>query len=251
MSSIRFSSPRLCSSRSWSSDTRRRSERANSRPITDAVWTVRFSGSASRSRRAAMTSWTVSGTVIVEAAFASTRCPSSVRTAPVSTSVRPISSRKKGLPSAFAAIVTASSRGRSATPSAALHGIQRRHALIAGIDREQIAQERLDARRVVAEELEAAVDLRDDLLLGVPVFDAEVPLQHLDNRQEGNRLAERDAVALDPGRRVPESLAELEQKPRLADARVADHEDGLAPTAPGLRPGALERRERVVAPHER
>src|SRR2546422_8621364 len=49
--------------------------------------------------------------------------------------------------------------------SAALHGIQRRHALIAGIDREQIAQERLDARRLVAEELEAAVDLRDDLLL--------------------------------------------------------------------------------------
>src|SRR5207247_8918573 len=64
-------------------------------------------------------------------------------------------------------------------------------------------------------------------------------------------LAERDAGALDPGREVGEAPAELEQEPRLAEPRVADHEDRLAPPAPGLRPRALERRERVVAPHER
>src|SRR5437773_9852664 len=96
---------------------------------------------------------------------------------------------------------------------------------------------------------EAALDPRDDLRLSVASLDAEVLLEHLDDGKERDRLAERDAVAFDPGRRVAEAPAELEQEPRLADARIADHEDGRAAAAPGLRPGALERRERVVAPH--
>ena len=148
------------------------------------------------------------------------------------------------------------SRGRQALDrgddaAAALDGIQRGHARVARVHRQEITEQGLDARRVLAEEFGPVVDLGDDLRLGVLVLDAEVALEHLDDRQERRRLAERDAVALDPGGRLSETPAELEQEPGLSDARVADHEHRLAAPRPRLRPRALEGRQRVVAADER
>ena len=42
--------------------TRARSRSANSRPMTDAIWSARFGSSSSRSRRAIRTPWMLSGT---------------------------------------------------------------------------------------------------------------------------------------------------------------------------------------------
>src|SRR2546427_11659793 len=97
----------------------------------------------------------------------------------------------------------------------------------------------------------SVMDPGDDPLFGVVILDTEVPLEHLDDREERDRLPERDTVALDPRHRVPDSPPELEEEPRLADARVAEDENGLPAAAPDLRPGARQGLERVVTPDER
>ena len=65
----------------------------NSRPITAAVWIVRFRVSASRSIRAMMTPCTVSGTSCGVTGRARTYPPSARARMPVSTKERVISSR--------------------------------------------------------------------------------------------------------------------------------------------------------------
>ena len=81
----------------------------------------------------------------------------------------------------------------------------------------------------------AVLDLGDDLGLAVELLDPEVPPELVDDRQERDRLAERDAPPLEPGRSSPrlgQPPPELEEEPRLPDAGLARHEHDLA--APGL-----------------
>ena len=77
----------------------RSSANGTSLPITAAVWSSRFSSGGSRSMRAASTAWTVAGTRISSTGRVSRYAPRSPTSAPVSTRLRTLSSRKNGLPS--------------------------------------------------------------------------------------------------------------------------------------------------------
>jgi len=60
------------------------------------------------------------------------------------------------------------------------------------------------------------LDLRDDLGLAVELVDTEVLAKLIHDGQERTRLAERDAAALEPRRRLGrgrEPAAEFEQEP--------------------------------------
>ena len=100
----------------WVSAIRSSSRRVNSRPITDANWSVFFGASSRRSIRAMITPWIVSGTNI-----SSSRLTSSYRSparwiAPTSCRDLTTSSTKNGFPSAFRTISAFRSSG---SPSAA------------------------------------------------------------------------------------------------------------------------------------
>ncbi len=78
--------------------------------------------------------------------------------------------------------------------------------------------------------------LRDDLGLAVELVDTEVLTELVDDGQERAGLTERDAAALEPRRglaRRREPALELEQEPRLPDARFAGDEHDLPPALPG------------------
>ena len=72
------------------------------RPMTDAVRSTGLTSSSSRSTRAIITPWIVSGMVIVSISAVARQRPvaDSCTTAPASIGVRTISSRKKGVPTA-------------------------------------------------------------------------------------------------------------------------------------------------------
>ena len=101
----------------------------------------------------------------------------------------------------------------------------RRRALRIGHG-EEVEDERQVVREVGIEQQQPAGDLLARDPLGVAVLDPEVPAQHLQHRQERDRLAVRltlGLVDLDPAR--PASLRELVAEAALADARLGDHAD--------------------------
>src|SRR5205807_1670515 len=88
----------------------------------------------------------------------------------------------------------------------------------------------------------------------VELLDAEVRAQLVDHRQKRDRLAERDAVPLEPRHR----RARLDQRPpqlveqaRLADAGLAGEERDLAPSARDLLEEVAQRRQLAPATDER
>ena len=78
-------------------------------PITAARCSTASSSSPSRSRRAASTAWTVSGTRSASTAASGSSRPSRSTRTPSSTSIRSISSRKSGLPPVARPIASAAS----------------------------------------------------------------------------------------------------------------------------------------------
>jgi len=94
-------------------------------------------------------------------------------------------------------------------------GVHRDDGGISGIDGEEIPYE----RNVRLERTQAAhpvLDLRDDLGLAVELVDTEVLAKLIHDGQERTRLAERDAAALEPRRRLArrrEPAPKFEQKP--------------------------------------
>ncbi len=57
-------------------------------------------------------------------------------------------------------------------------------------------------------------------------------------------------MSLLPGRRLSDPPAQLEEQPRLADARLADEEDDLALAGAGPLEGVEELAQLALAPHE-
>ena len=93
----------------------------NSRPMTDASWSVFFGASSSRSMRAMITSWIVSGMTTSSRRRVSTHSSPTRRSAPTSWSDLMTSSMKKGLPSALPRMSGGRSSGRrpvASTPRA-------------------------------------------------------------------------------------------------------------------------------------
>src|SRR2546425_3852362 len=98
------------------------------------------------------------------------------------------------------------------------------------------------------------LDLGDDLGLAVELLDPEVLAELVDQRQERDRLAEGDALPLEPRHGlapVGEPAAKLEEEARLADARVAGDEDDLAAPGLHLREALVQRRELARPPDQR
>ena len=112
---------------------------------------------------------------------------------------------------------------------AAGRGVDTCDARVARIYAQEIAQIR-DVRVEPTHAPHAVLDLGDDLWLAVELLDAEVASELVDEGQERDRLTERDALALEPGRVLAgpdQRPAELEKQSRLADASVAGDEDDL------------------------
>src|SRR4249920_436011 len=73
-----------------------------------------------------------------------------------------------------------------------------------------------------------------DRVLVVALLDSEAPAERVDQRVEGDRLAERDATAFLPGGPITDPLTQLIQQTGFPDARFADDEHHLTLAAPGL-----------------
>src|SRR5881397_1749919 len=76
----------------------------------------------------------------------------------------------------------------------------------------------------------------------------------VDQRQERDRLAEGDALPLEPRHglvRIGEPATELEEEARLADARIAGDEDDLAATGLHLGEAVAQSRELALSADER
>src|SRR3989441_7555977 len=98
------------------------------------------------------------------------------------------------------------------------------------------------------------LDLGDDLGLAVELLDPEVLAELVDQRQERDRLAEGDALPLEPRHglvRIGEPATELEEEARLADARIAGDEDDLAATGLHLGEAVVQGRDLALSADER
>ena len=96
-----------------------------------------------------------------------------------------------------------------------------------------------------------ALELGHGLGVVVAVVDLEEALDAVDDRQEGRALAVGGTATFEPAVRLSgEPLAELVEHARLADARLADEKDHLAPAATRGLEGAAHAVELAVAPHE-
>jgi hypothetical protein len=123
---------------------------------------------------------------------------------------------------------------------------------IAGVHRQEVADERYVGFEP-AHPPHAVLDLGDDLRLAVELLDPEVAPELIDDGQERDRLAERDALALEPGDvlvRLREPAAKLQEQPRLADPRLARHEDHLTPPRPNLAQALAQGGKLAPAPHQ-
>ena len=108
--------------------------------------------------------------------------------------------------------------------------IHRRNGGVARIHRQQKTQVR-DARLQLPHPPHPVLDLGDDLRLAVELLDPDIPAELLDERQEGDRLAEGDALPFEPGRVLSplrQRPLEFQEQPGLAEARVPRDEHDLA-----------------------
>jgi len=97
----------------------------------------------------------------------------------------------------------------------ALRGVHRDDGGISGVDGEEIPYER-DMRLEPTQAAHPVLDFGDDLGLAVELVDTEVLAELIHDGQERARLAERDAAALEPRRRLArhrESAPEFQQEP--------------------------------------
>src|SRR5262249_14509845 len=123
---------------------------------------------------------------------------------------------------------------------------------VARVHAEQVADIR-NVRLEPAHPPHAVLGLGDDFGLAVELLDAEVATQLIHEGQERDRLAERDALPIEPGRvlvLLGELLAELEEQSRLPDAGLARHEDDLPATRPRLAEALAQDLQLVGAPHQ-
>jgi hypothetical protein len=130
--------------------------------------------------------------------------------------------------------------------------IHRGHRGVAGIDRQQVADER-NVRVDRTQVAHTLLDLGDDVRLGVELLDAEVSAQLVEDRQEGDGLAERDALPLEPCDAVAgidDAPPQLQQQPGLADARLSGQEHDLPAALPHLGEAVEEGGQLTLAPYE-
>ena len=126
--------------------------------------------------------------------------------------------------------------------------VERLGALLDSEEAEQVGQRAL---HLDPEPLEALAELGGHRGRPVGLADEAGGAEDLQHRQERDRRAVGETVALDVGDRRPaEPLPELVEQPRLADARLPDDPHDLA--APGASRGqaAVEEVELLPAPHE-
>ncbi len=127
-------------------------------------------------------------------------------------------------------------RGEGLAPPA--RGIERRDPLVAGREREDLAQEGQRPFEPAPELGHRARQLGVGRRLVVTVVDREMAAEAVGDRQERRRGPVGGAMAFAPGRRrVAETAAELAEHARLPDAGVADDERDPAGAGGGARVG--------------
>ncbi len=119
-------------------------------------------------------------------------------------------------------------------------------------EREELVEEGERPAEIFAGATHGALHLGERRVVVVAIFDAEAASQPVDDRLEGGGAPERCAAPLEPGvRLVAEPAAKLVEESRFAKACLSDQEARLAaPLARGLEGGA-QRRELLLAPHQR
>ena len=152
---------------------------------------------------------------------------------------------------------------RGATQHQRAHGVEdvsaprqrvhRRDPGGTGIDGEQVANVGR-VRLELAHPAHAVLDLGDDLGLAIELFDPEIPPELIGQRQEGNRLAERDALSLEPGDLLAglgQRAPEFEEQPRLSDPGIAHEGHHLAAAVLDLGETVEQRLQLALAADER
>jgi hypothetical protein len=130
--------------------------------------------------------------------------------------------------------------------------VHRADGRIARVHRHEVADVG-DVRVQIAHPPHPVLDLRDDLGLAVEFLDAEVFAELVDDGQERDRLAERDAAPLEPRRVLAplgELATELVDEPRLANPRFARDQYDLAVTGLDLVKELRQRPELARPAHE-
>src|SRR5439155_305188 len=183
------------------STTARRISKEKSLPITAAACSRSLSAGGSQSMRARSTSCTVSGAV------------RAVEAAPCSRAARASSSRKNGLPSAFARMSLARGSATSSFPKAT-RTTERLSWVATGWWAIWVAEHLV---------IQGEGDLVGDALRGVGLDETAGRPQNLEDREVGDSAPVREAVAFEiRGRLSREALTKLEQEPRLPDTGLTD-----------------------------
>ena len=109
-------------------------------------------------------------------------------------------------------------------------------------------------RLELAHPAHAVLDLGDDLGLAIELFDPEVAPQLFGQWQEGDRLAERDALSLEPGdvlAGLGQRASEFQEQPRLSDPGIAHEGHHLAAAVLDLGETVEQRLQLALAADER
>ena len=125
-----------------------------------------------------------------------------------------------------------------------------RQRIVALDDAKQTEQVRQWCLRAPIEREYASGDLLAPRSFIVLVRNPEIIAQQIDHRQISRRLAVRDRERLQHHPSRLRSRLELEEQPRLADARLSHRGRDLPVSRPGLLGGVLERLHLALAPDE-
>ena len=102
--------------------------------------------------------------------------------------------------------------------------------------------------------LHALLDLGNDLRLTIQLVDLKIRPELLDERQERTRVAEGDAVALNPGDLLPglrQGPPKLQHQARFAHAGLASDTHHLPPASFDLTEALTQRRQLPLAADQR
>jgi hypothetical protein len=131
-------------------------------------------------------------------------------------------------------------------------GVHRADGGISGIHGQQVPDEG-NVRLQPAEPAHSVLDFCDDLGPAVELVDAEVVAQLIDHGEQRTGLAERDAAAFEPRRRLGgrgEPATKFEHQPRLPDAGITREEHDLSLPVPHTTEQLRERVELAIASDE-